>query len=60
MGEAVGSEDPVTLAELLAILNDDHDDDPEVAHAAHDEALLKFIGIPEVTEAFNSQTKWYS
>lgn len=34
-------------------------DDPEVAHGAADNALLDYIGSPEVAEAYESIEKWY-
>ena len=46
--------------ELLQILSHDHDEDWEVSHVCHDEALLAYIDDDEITTAFWSTTKWYA
>lgn len=50
----------MTRDELLAELRNTHDDDNEIAHAMHDEALLKYIDDKEISQAFWNQTKWYA
>lgn len=50
----------MTRDKLLAILRNDFDSNPERAHFEHDDALLAYINDAEITEAFNSQTKWYA
>lgn len=49
---------PMTKERLLEILRDDCNGDTERAHSVSDTALLHFINDPEITEAFNSQTRW--
>lgn len=34
--------------------------DPEWHHSECDDALLEYIGDPEVTAAFNARVKWYA
>jgi hypothetical protein len=51
---------PVTKEELLVVLADDMGHDLEVAHSNADDALLAYIGDPEITSAFYSVTKWYA
>lgn len=52
---------PMTREELLRYLAQcARDGDKERAHFNADDALLKFINDPRITEAFNSFEKWYA
>ena len=52
---------PITREQLLAWLKINAESgDPETTHAAADRLLLRFIGDPEITEAFNALEKWYA
>lgn len=55
----VGAEDAAKKERLLAVLRTDTGDH-EADHCNSDEALLRYIGDPEVTDAFNAGTKWYA
>jgi hypothetical protein len=48
------------LVKFLKQLSNRRIYDPEEAHLLADDALLAFIGKPEVTEAFNAFEKWYA
>lgn len=55
----------MTRAELIALLaelqrQDQNNGDIESIHADADDALLKYIDDPEVTERYNSLDKWYA
>lgn len=50
---------PLTRDEALAILRH-RTADQEGDHIAADEALLRLIGDPEITEAFFARPKWYA
>lgn len=51
----------MTRDELLALLRRlQEPGDPEGQHGQADDALLKFIGDPEITEAFEAIKKWYA
>lgn len=50
----------MTKDELLEILKDSKEHDAEISHEDADEALLKYINDPEITEAFMAMTRWYS
>jgi hypothetical protein len=45
---------------LLKRLHEAARSDPEEGHIAADEALLDYIGDPEITQAFESIGKWYA
>ena len=49
----------MTKEELLEILRQDTGD-TERDHSESDDALLKYIDDPDVTEAFNTREKWYA
>ena len=47
--------------ELLQVLKDCAASyDQEGAHIEADEALIRYINDPEITEAFNAIDKWYA
>jgi hypothetical protein len=51
----------VSRDELLAVLRSMADGgDEEINHGRADDALLEFIGDPEVTAAFRAIAKWYA
>lgn len=55
------TEKKLTKEELLATLERlRHEGDKEYAHQDADNALLQYIDLPEVTEAFNRLEKWYA
>lgn len=55
------STDDQAKTELLALLEAlQNSGDTEAAHIDADEALLKFIADPEVTEAYEQIDKWYA
>jgi len=47
-------------ADLIYELKELFAEDPEHGHREADKLLLKFIGDPEVAEAYNALPKWYS
>jgi hypothetical protein len=55
------NEKPLSKNELLAILLlCQGNGDTEVAHSEADEALLRYINDPEITEAYERVDKWYA
>lgn len=50
----------LTKTELLEKLKECSEMNPESGHSAADDLLLKYINDPEITEAFESLTKWYA
>lgn len=51
----------MTKEELLRVLAECATNyDQEVAHSRADDALLEYIGDPEITAAFNAFEKWYA
>lgn len=48
----------MTKERLIKILLDECGGDFEIAHGNADDALLAYIGDPEITEAYKSQVRY--
>jgi uncharacterized small protein (DUF1192 family) len=48
------------LREELGRIYDEHANDPEVAHAKANNALIAYIGDPGVKELYERIPKWYA